>query len=88
METSEYERDDSQGAPTWASLIAGIGLVVAVLGGAMNLVTRGKLPWPEGAFQNPDVLVPVIALLMSFLAAFVLGEVLRLAPRDVRAEDD
>ncbi len=62
--------------------------MAAVVGGAMNLVTHGNLPWPEGAFQNPDVLVPVIALLMSFLAVFVLGEVLRLAPRDVRAEDD
>jgi phosphotransferase system glucose/maltose/N-acetylglucosamine-specific IIC component len=88
METSKYEREDSSGTPTWASLMAGIGLVAAVLGGVIDLVTHGNLPWPEGAFQNPDVLVPVIALLMSFLAVFVLGEVLRLAPRDVTAEDD
>jgi hypothetical protein len=65
-----------------------MGLITATVAGAMSLVLHGALPWPEGAFQDPDVLVPVIALLMSFLAVFVLGEVLRLAPRDVTAEDD
>jgi hypothetical protein len=88
MDSSEYERDGFQAAPRWANLSAGVGLGAAVVGGAVNLVAHGELPWPEGAFQNPDVLVPVIALLMGFLAVFVLGEVLRLAPRDVTVEDD
>jgi hypothetical protein len=88
MGTGGYESDVPRAGTSWATVLSGIGLGVATIAGAMSLVSHGNLPWPEGAFQDPDVLVPVIALLMSFLAAFVLGEVLRLAPRDVRVEDD
>ena len=84
MSPGEYEHPSRS---SWATVLSGVGLGAGSLAGALDLVRHGRLPWPDGAFQNPDVLVPVIAVLMGFLAVLVLGEILSLAPRDVTTDD-
>ncbi len=86
MSTGEYEHTPRV-KPSLATVLSGVGLSAASIAGAADLVRHGRLPWPDGAFNDPDVLVPVIAVMMGFLAVFVLGEILRLAPRDVTTDD-
>jgi hypothetical protein len=66
----------------------GLGLLAAVGAGAADLIGHGRLPWPDGALQNPDVLIHTIIFLLGVLAYMVMHRVFQFAAVNDTSRDE
>lgn len=65
----------------------GLGLLAAVGVGAADLISHGRLPWPDGALQNPDVLIHTIIFLLGVLTYMVMHSVFQFAALNDPSQD-
>jgi hypothetical protein len=60
--------------------VAAIVLGLSALGGAIDLIARGQLPWPEGFFADPGRQQMLVTLILTGVLVGTLNEIIRRFP--------
>jgi hypothetical protein len=60
--------------------IAGIILGVIAFTGAVDLIARGQLPWPDGYFADPGRQQMLVTLVLTVVLVGTLNEIIRRFP--------